>query len=95
MEPTRINLSAHKDKHQDETWNQSSVLMGLLKGTLKVASFTLGATANLMVLTGKGFKKIGVILSKPKTDERGNYATMVTAFEEKEDGYWDKQKENW
>jgi hypothetical protein len=89
---TKLVRSAHKDKHAGEEWNQDSVPVGMLNGTLIPKRTAIGKAADLFVFFVNGTTRVvGLIVSKIRRKGTAQERVIITAFEEKDAGYWDQQ----
>lgn len=89
---TEFKRSAHKDKHEDEEWNQDSVPVGMLNGKLVPKRTAIGKAADLFVFLVNGTTRVvGLVVSKIRRKGTAQERVIITAFEEKDAGYWDKQ----
>lgn len=76
-----LKLSAHKDKHAHERWNQESIRKVYEMGLLK--TFREGQTADVICGNVNG-EEIGMVVTKEKNGSR----IIITAFKPQDENYW-------
>ena len=77
-----LKLSAHKDKHAHEKWNQETIKEAYENGLLK--TFRAGLTADVIFGNVNG-DEIGMVVTKEKSD---GTRVIITAFKPKDPNYW-------
>lgn len=77
-----LKLSAHKDKHAHEKWNQETIREAYENGLLK--TFRAGLTADVICGNVDG-EEVGMVVTKEKPD---GTRVIITAFKPKDPNYW-------
>ena len=77
-----LKLSAHKDKHANEKWNQITIKDAYEKGL--ISTVRVGLTADVICGSVNGVE-IGMVVSKEKSD---GTRVIITAFSPKDEKYW-------